>query len=217
MKTPRFLLVLPLAAMAVVCRAQTTPFPGAPIALSALNSAGSSFTYNGVLNGNTLLAVNVSSTVCLQEGAYCTNGAGVVTVAGSSSIGQATSFTDGRGTFNYGSLLMTISGVGTVQLFPANAANGLGSGSPSTTLSFSGRSLSSVGFGQFSTTNPTITLVVADNNFPDNSGTFQVSGSFTPAAGAAPVPALSDAGLVLMALLLLAASATMLRSQPTRA
>lgn len=36
----------------------------------------------------------------------------------------------GAGTWTYGALLMTISGLGTVQEFPANAANGLGSPTP---------------------------------------------------------------------------------------
>jgi hypothetical protein len=78
-------------------------------------------------------------------------------------------------TWNFGALLMNISGVGTVQIFPANSANGLGSGSPPANLTLPPTSLSSLGFGAFSVSNPTITFVVADTNYGDNSGSFTLT------------------------------------------
>jgi hypothetical protein len=70
---------------------------------------------------------------------------------------------------------MEISGVspaGTVQIFPANAENGLGNATPPTSLTLPATSLASLGFSPFTVTNPTITFVVADTNFADNGGGF---------------------------------------------
>jgi hypothetical protein len=215
MRVTHFLQLLMIASC---CAAQTTPFPGNPITLGSLSASGSSFAYSGVLTGSVTLNLTASGQTCLQSGIYCTNPAGVVVVAGTSAIGQATSFSGTfggtTGTWNYGSLLMSISGVGTVQLFPANPANGLGSGAPSTTLSVSGSTLSSLGFGAFSVTNPTVSFFLADNEYPDNSGGFTISGSFTasgtPTLGA---PALSEGGMVMMALLLMTAAIVIMRRE----
>ena len=190
--------LLQLLMVASCCAAQTTPFPGNPITLSSLSASGTSFTYSGVLTGSVSLNLTASGQACLQaEGVYCTNPAGVVVVAGSSAVGQATSFSGTFGgttaSWTYGSVLMSISGVGTVQVFPANAANGLGSGAPATTLSVSGASLSSLGFGSFSVTNPTVSFYVADNNYGDNAGSFAITGLFTISGGQTPAaPALSE-------------------------
>jgi hypothetical protein len=87
-------------------------------------------------------------------------------VAGTSPVGAATTF---FGTFNgtsdtwdYGSLLLEISVVGTVQVFPSDVANGLGSFTPPATITLSLSSFSSLGFGSFSVVNPAIGLLVAD-------------------------------------------------------
>jgi hypothetical protein len=211
----RIVRILQVLAVASCCAAQTTTIPGSPITLSATSASGSSFVYPGVLTGNVTLTLTGSGQSCLQTAAYCTNAAGVVVVAGSSGVGQATTFSASyggfSGTWEFGSLLMSIAGVGTVQVFPTNAANGLGSGTPPTSVTLSGQTLSSLGFGTFSVTNPTITFFVADNFYGDNTGSLAVSGSFTTSAATASVPALSDAGLVSLTLLLLAAASVMLR------
>jgi hypothetical protein len=70
---------------------------------------------------------------------------------------------------------MEISGVsplGTVQVFPANAQNGLGSATPPMSLTSPATSLASLGFSPFIITNPTITFIVADTNYADNGGSF---------------------------------------------
>ena len=159
--------------------------PGGTLSIPALNSAGDSFTFSGTLTGADTIAFSqiggTANDPCLQSvNLYCTNGGGVITTAGSSPVGATTTFT---GTFNgttttwnFGSLIMEISGEGAVQVFAANGANGLGSGTPPTGLTLNSISLSSLGFGSFtSAANPTITFVVADNFYPDNSRGFVLS------------------------------------------
>lgn len=158
--------------------AQTVSVPS--LSVTAVNSGGASFTYSGTLTQAATIGFTASGDACLQAGGiYCTNAAGVVVVAGSSPVGAATTFSGTFGgttqSWTFGSLIMIISGVGAVQVFPASAGNGLGSGSPSTSLTVSTASLSTLGFGSFSVSNPTITFVVADNNYGDNSAGFSVS------------------------------------------
>ena len=166
------------------CFGATISLPGGSLSVSGTTSAGASFTYSGTLTQADTLAFTETGLSCLQSsGTYCTNGAGVVVVAGTTGIGGTSSFSGTfngtSSTWNFGALLLEISGVGTVQVFPANSANGLGSATPPSLLTLNGASLSSLGFGNFSVVNPTITFVVADTFFGDNSGSFslQQSGS----------------------------------------
>ena len=185
-----------IATSSAVClRAGVITF--GPDTVTATSDTGVSFEYVGTLTQNDTLELTVSGDPCLQPGPkYCVNGAGVVTVAGTSPIGAATTFmapfggTDG--TWDFGSLLMEISGAGTVQVFPADAADGLGSGSPSTTLTLPFTTLSALGFSSFDQVNPTITFVLADNLYTDNSGQFSVSGAFNTSQ----VPEPASAGVV---------------------
>lgn len=179
--------------------AQSITLPG-PIGVQATNASGSSFTYSGTLTQAATIALNVSGTSCEQGGGvYCTNAAGVIVIAGSSGVGATTTFTGPvggfSGTWNYGSLIMTISGVGSVQVFPANVANGLGSSTPPVSLSRSSTSLSALGFANFSVVNPTITFTNADSLYTDNSGGFTVTQT-----GLTATPAPSTLVLVLLGL-----------------
>jgi hypothetical protein len=150
---------------------------GGPLTISSLSTTGVSFTYSGTLTDSDILNITQSGDPCLQNSpvGYCTNGAGVVTTAGTSPVGADSSFV---GMFNgvtstwvYGSILIEISGEGTQELFVANPASGLGSATPPLSLSTS-TSLSSLGFGSFSVSDPTITFVLADSLYTDNSGSF---------------------------------------------
>ena len=120
----------------------------------------------------------------------------MIVVAGTSPVGASTGF----GSWTYGALLMQISGVGTVQVWPTNAANGLGSGSPPTGLTLPTTTLAALGFPAFSQANPTITFIVADTNFGDNSESFTLTQAAAPAA-VAPVPTLAEWSLGALALL----------------
>jgi hypothetical protein len=170
--------------------AQTISLPGAQT-VPAINPSGTSFTYSGTLTQAATLSFTQTGLACEQASStYCTNAAGVVVVAGSTGVGGTSTFSGTfggtAGTWNFGALLMTISGVGTAQVLPANAGNGLGSGTPPSSLSLNGATLSSLGFSHFSVVNPTITFVVADNNYGDNSGLFTLTPTGAPAATPAP-------------------------------
>jgi hypothetical protein len=205
MKSARTLCTLALLSTGAF--AQSIVLPGS-LPIPGINSSGIGFTYSGTLTQSANIALNVTGAACEQAGAvYCTNAAGVVTVAGTSPVGAATSFFGNvggfSGTWNYGSLIMSISGVGSVQVFAANAAHGLGSGSPSTSLSLPATSLSGLGFSNFSVSNPTITFTVADNLYTDNGGVFVVSSassspSPTPAPGTLVLVMLGMAALTVM-------------------
>jgi hypothetical protein len=142
--------------------------------VDSTSAVGTSFTYLGTLTGADTLSLIASGSPCLQSGPqYCTNAAGVVVVAGTSPVGGSSVNPSNSTTF--GSLLLTISGVGTEQLFPTNAANGLGSASPPTSLFLASTPLSTL-FGSFASQNdPTFTFVVSDTLRTDNVGSFSVS------------------------------------------
>jgi hypothetical protein len=152
--------------------ASTVLFPA--LTVNSTSATGTSFTYSGTLTGADTLSLTAIGAPCLQSGnTYCTNAAGVVVVAGSQPVGGSSMNPDNSTTF--GSLLLTISGVGTEQLFPTNPANGLGSSSPPTSLFLPSTSLSAL-FGSFSPQiDPTLTFVMSDTIRSDNSGSFTVS------------------------------------------
>ncbi|MFT4194682.1 IPTL-CTERM sorting domain-containing protein [Ottowia sp.] len=192
---------------AVGAQAASIDLPGGTLTIPATSTSGTSFTYTGTLTQADTLALGQTSAPCLEAGGtYCTNGAGVVVVAGSQSVGASSSFAGGgplsiipAGTWTYGALLMQISGVGTVQIWPTNAANGLGSATPPAGLTLPATTLAGLGFPAFSQTNPTITFIVADNGFTDNSGSLTLVQAAAPAA-ATPVPTLAEWGLGALAL-----------------
>jgi PEP-CTERM motif len=162
--------------------------PGGSITVPGPSSTGVSFTFAGTLTQNDTLALTQTGDPCLQSPpAYCTNGAGVVTVAGTSPVGAATTFTGPiggtTGTWDYGALLIEISGAGTVQIFPANPSNGLGSPSPPVSLTLASTSLSALGFAPFNQVNPTVTFIMADTLYTDNSGQFVLTQVPEPATG----------------------------------
>jgi hypothetical protein len=183
--------ILSCLVVASACLAGTVHVPGNTLLIPALNPSGASFSFSGTLSQNDTIDLTLSGTGCLQSGGtYCTNAAGVVVVAGTTGVGGTSSFTGPIGgfthTYNFGSVIMLIAGVGAVQLFQANAANGLGSGSPPTSLTLATTSLSALGFGSFSVTNPTISFIIADTFYPDNSGTLTLTQTASPPSVPAP-------------------------------
>jgi hypothetical protein len=198
MKSARKLCTLALLSTGAFAQSIVLP---STLTVPAISSTGTAFTYSGTLTQTATIALTAAGAACEQAGGvYCTNASGVVTVAGSSPVGAATSFTGSvggfTGTFNFGALIMTISGVGSVQLFAANATNGLGSSAPPGSLTLPATSLTALGFPNFSVSNPTITFTVADSNYPDNSLGFTVTG----ASGSTPSPTPAPGGLILVIL-----------------
>jgi hypothetical protein len=182
--------------VAVPAGAANVQLPGGSLTLSALSTTGASFTYSGTLTQADTITFTQTGNPCLQSPTtYCVNGAGVLTVAGTSPVGAATTFTGPSGiipagTWTYGALLMQISGVGTVQIWPADAAHGLGSPTPPTGFTLAPTALSALGFPAFSQSNPTITFIVADTFFGDNGGSFTLRQAIST-----PVPTLAGWGL----------------------
>ncbi|MGO9095955.1 MAG: hypothetical protein ACLQGV_12100 [Bryobacteraceae bacterium] len=179
-----------VAVLSSTAAAQLISLPGT-LTVPAISATGVSFVYSGTLTQAAIMGqFSEGGVPCmLTEVEYCTNGAGIVVQAnGGGTVGASSSFaaTFGGtvGIWNFGALLMTISGVGTVEVFPANAANGLGSGTPPANLTTGQVTLSQMGFPAFSVVNPTITFLVADDNYPDNAGSYFL----TPGATATPAP-----------------------------
>jgi hypothetical protein len=82
---------------------------------------------------------------------------------------------------------MEISWISTaVQIFPADTDDGLGILCPPLSLTLPLTTLSELGFPAWNEVNPTITFVLADDLYTDNSGHFNL----------APVPEPSTAGVV---------------------
>jgi len=197
MKPSRIASLVCATLVTAAAQAANVNLPGGTLVIPGTSSAGASFTYTGTLTQADTIAFSQTGNPCLQSGnTYCVNGAGVIVVAGTSPVGASTGF----GSWTYGALLMQISGVGTVQVWPTNAANGLGSGSPPTGLTLPTTTLAALGFPAFSQANPTITFIVADTNFGDNSESFTLTQAAAPAA-VAPVPTLAEWSLGALALL----------------
>jgi hypothetical protein len=150
--------------------------------------SGSAFTVNSDYLGTALLSLTASGTVNLDNTSalgYTTNAAGVVTTP-TSSLGNAGTASAAPSTASYGSLLLGNADLGFFQVFAPNSTNGFGSSSPSTNLSFSDISLSSI-FGSGLTNGTVLEFRVTDSNTGDNSGSFAVSGSIVDAQ-AVPEP-----------------------------
>lgn len=169
--------------------ASSINLPGGTLIVPGISTTGTSFTFTGTLTQSDTLSLTESGNPCLQSPpSYCVNGAGVVTTPGTSGIGAATTF---MGNFNgsletwdFGALLMEITGQGAVQIFSANAANGLGSLTPPLSLTLPPTSLAALGFPMsFSVVNPTITFIMADTLYSDNSGQFVIAQVPEPGTG----------------------------------
>ncbi|MBI4893122.1 MAG: PEP-CTERM sorting domain-containing protein [Acidobacteria bacterium] len=129
--------------------------------------------------------INISTvgTVCLQPGdTFCTNGAGVVVIAGSSPVGGSLL----NGSTSFGSLLMGNATLGFFQIFPTDASNGLGSGAPPTTVTRD-VDLATLGFAAGIGSGEALEFRISDTFSGDNSGSFRVS-DLSKQVGAVPEP-----------------------------
>ncbi len=148
-------------------------------------SSGPSFTAPTALSASDMAYLSVSGTVCLQSGGYyCTNGAGVVVVAGTSPVGG----TSLNGSTNFGSLLLGNNALGFHQLFPADASNGLGSANPPTYLVLNA-TLGSLGFASGIGAGEILEFRLSDTLTTDNSGGFSVQDLSGRVQGEVPEPA----------------------------
>jgi hypothetical protein len=153
-----------------------------------------------VTEQSTITLTNVSGSVCLRAG-YCTNAAGIVTAAAGNTTapGQTSTFLDVEPDsttveFNYGALLVSIEGVGTIQVFPAVQMNGLNSASPLTTLNAAAPTFAELGFPKFSIQNAHVRFIVADTYYADNSGDFVLTLQTPTAADSAAAETAAQVG-----------------------
>ena len=195
------LLVLCAAFVPGLACAVAVTLPGGVLTVPGNSATGVSFTYSGTLTQSDTIALVQSGSMYLQcpFNAYYVNGAGVLITPCTTPVGSASYFAGPRGvipvgTWTYGALLMQISSVGTVQVFPTNAANGLGSSNPPWSLTLPSTTLGALGFGTFSLVNPTITFIVADTSYPDNGGGFVLTQPFGPTPAGGPIPTLRRVG-----------------------
>lgn len=148
-----------------------------PVTTVASNDvfSGPSFVVPTALSATDRLFLTVTGTVSLQGASrYGTNAAGVVVVAGSQPVGGTSTFNSGPNTFNFGALLLGNATLGFHQLFAADAAAGLGSAAPPTTLTLDGVTLGSI-FGAGLDAGTVLEFRVADINTGDNAGGFSLS------------------------------------------
>ncbi len=159
--------------------------------LTGTTDAGS-FTLDRDYAASDVLNLTVSGTINIDsfvDNGYVTNAAGVTTQPGTPFFGNpptgaAVAYDSSR---KYGSLLFGNSVNGYRQVFQANAANGLGSDNPPTTLSIS-TTLGAV-FENLSLSRGTVLgFRITDVNSGDNTGSFLVSGSIGEPATAVPEP-----------------------------
>ena len=147
----------------------------APITVLGTNETGVTVNVGSNFVASDLFNLTASGTVSVGGSGNFpfTNAAGVATTnAGIYTIGGVIGTPP-----NVGSSLLVSRNSGTfVQVFPVNAANGLGSNSVPTTLSLNNATLGSI-FGIGLTTGDTLTFKIGDGSgqYGDNSGSFQLS------------------------------------------
>jgi hypothetical protein len=156
--------------MAGLCQAASLTFTS-PVTVTGVDTlSGPSFTVGTALSSSDTIDISVSGTICLQSGHYCTNGAGVVVVAGTTGVGGASM----NGATAFGALLLGNNALGFHQLFATDASNGLGSPTPPTLLTLNA-TLASVGFGAGIGAGQALEFRLSDTDTSDNSGAFTVT------------------------------------------
>ena len=154
--------------------------------VNGADSVGSNLTLSSPVLLTDTLTLNVTGEVFLQgNGRFGTNAAGVLTTEGSYPVGA----TFANGAFNFGELLLGNAAVGFHRLFPANAANGLGSAKPPSALSMGPATFASLGFGTNLAAGTVLTFIVSDTQYGDNFGSFTVSGDINSGTPPPPPPA----------------------------
>ncbi len=180
--------ILKLASISLLAAASAT---GATILIPTTTVLGTdtfggpTITLTSAVLPTDTLSLTALGQVFLQGGnTYGTNAAGVVTTAGSAGVGGSSA----NGSTTFGALLLGNPSLGFFQLFPTNAANGLGSATPPSTLTLTNVTLSSRGFSSPLPAGTVLQFRPSDINTGDNSGSFTVSGQFNTAATGVPEP-----------------------------
>ena len=193
MKTLSLLAVM--LAYAITTFAGTISIPSTTVNGTDVFS-GPTLTLTSQVNPTDTLTLTTSGQVFLQgASAYGTNPAGVVTTAGTTGVGGSSA----NGSTTFGALLFGNSTFGFVQVYSTNAADGLGSLTPPSSLTVAAVSFSSLGFNTAMPSGTILQFRVSDINTGDNFGSFTVSGSINTAS-VSGVPEPSSVAMVLVGL-----------------
>jgi hypothetical protein len=142
------------------------------------DNGGPDFTVIGNFLGTDTVSLTVSGTVDLASGNFTANAAGIIVSPSTTNTGDhpgEVALNDDNVFLNYAALLIGNHTLGFFQLFPSSPEFGLGSSTPPTTLTLTGRTLADIGFTSGLTNGTVLDLRVSDINYWDNSGAFQIS------------------------------------------
>lgn len=181
-----------------LCQAASLTF-ASPVSVGPNDIAsGPSFVVGSALTAGDTISIQAIGTMCLQPGgAFCTNAAGVVAVAGSSPVGERLA----NGSSYFGAVLLGNASLGFHQLFPADASNGYQNLPVPTTLTLN-TTLGAVGFASGINAGEVLEFRLSDTYTGDNSGGYRITD--LSQQGQVPEPAtygLAAAGLAALALL----------------
>jgi hypothetical protein len=200
MKKNTYRLALFLLGTSAVLSASVLTFPETTV--PGTNSAGVTFTVVGNYLPTDTIDVTVTGAVDLASGDYTANAAGIIIQPATTDTGNhpgQTSPNLSDLSVPYAALLIGNNSLGFVPLFPADAANGLGSSTPPETLT----SMATVGslFAGGLADGTQLTLVVSDCTgcYGDNTGSFQVGS--VPTSPGVPEPVTmgtTGAGILLL-------------------
>jgi hypothetical protein len=153
----------------------------------ATDATGPAFTVAGTFSSSDTISITVSGLVDLASGNFTANAAGIIAAPPTTNTGNhpgetAPNLSDPA--VNFAALLIGNTTLGFFQLFPSDAADGLGNPAPPTTLSIT-ETLGSIGFASGLSDGTVLHLKVSDCNgcFGDNSGSFAVGSSSVPEPG----------------------------------
>ncbi len=176
--------------------AGTISIPGTTVNGSDVFS-GPTLTLTSAVAATDTLTLTATGEVFLQgPSAYGTNAAGVLTTAGTTGVGGSSP----NGSTTFGALLFGNSTFGFVQVYPTNASNGLGSATPSSSLTVTAVSLASLGFNTTMPSGTVLQFLISDTNTSDNFGSFLVSGAIITAGVNVVVPEPGSIAMVLAGL-----------------
>lgn len=135
-------------------------------------ASGRPFAVPSALSASDMISLPAAGTTCLQSSgtACCTNAPGIVVVAGTTPVGGFSM----NGATAFGALLLGNGTLGFHQVFAISAANGLGSGTPPTTLTILDTP-GSIGFASGTGAGEVLEFRLSDTLTSDNAGGYRIT------------------------------------------
>jgi PEP-CTERM motif len=203
MKTKHFSLPALAFGLCLYCSvAQADPFVIPTTVVSGTSVfSGPTFTVSGNYGLNDIFSVEANGTVDLASGDFTANAAGVIVSPPTTNIGSHPGETN-PGFLNpsapYAALLIGNDTLGFHTLFPADASTGLGSSVVPTDI-FATETIGQI-FGSPIADGTILELLVNDDNTDDNSGSFTLTGTISPAPEPTTLILAGLSGLVSLAM-----------------